>query len=112
LYLEALPFFMRGAVSIPDHASLIRELRLLERRVSRSGRDAVDHGTGGSDDFANAVAGAIRASGIGRKNTETKVGALNLLTGEITWQEKEPPEKTRVRVRPISESQQETFFRF
>jgi hypothetical protein len=44
LYLEAVPHFMREAISFPDHHRLIRELRLLERRTSRSGRDSVDHG--------------------------------------------------------------------
>ena len=56
LYLEALPLFMRSAVRIPDHhPRLMRELRLLERRTSRAGRDLVDHGRGGSDDHANAL---------------------------------------------------------
>jgi hypothetical protein len=61
LYLEALPLFMRGAVSIPDHARLVRELRLLERRSSRIGKDVVDHGRSGSDDHANALAGMLQA---------------------------------------------------
>jgi hypothetical protein len=38
---------------------LIRELRLLERRTSRSGKDSVDHPQNGSDDHANAFAGAM-----------------------------------------------------
>jgi hypothetical protein len=38
LYLEALPFFNRGAVSIPDHDLLLRELRGLERRVHAAAR--------------------------------------------------------------------------
>ena len=59
LYLEALPIFNRHAVSLPNHPRMIRELRLLERRVHRSGKDSVDHGTGGSDDYANSVCGAI-----------------------------------------------------
>jgi hypothetical protein len=42
LYLEALPHFNRGAVRIPDVPILLRELRGLERRVHRSGRDSVD----------------------------------------------------------------------
>lgn len=58
LYLEGLPAFNRGAISIPNQPRLIRELRLLERRVHRSGRDTVDHGSGGSDDFANVLFGA------------------------------------------------------
>jgi hypothetical protein len=59
LYLESLPLFARGSVSIPDHPILIRELRLLERRTHRSGKDSVDHGSGGSDDHANVLAGSL-----------------------------------------------------
>jgi hypothetical protein len=59
LYLEGAVLFARGLVSIPDHAQLLRELRLLERRTARSGKDSVDHGVGGSDDFANALFGAM-----------------------------------------------------
>jgi hypothetical protein len=59
LYLEGLPAFTRGLVSIPDHAGLCRELRLLERRVSRIGRDTVDHPIRGADDHANVLFGAI-----------------------------------------------------
>jgi hypothetical protein len=59
LYLEAVPSFMRGAVSFPEHPALVRELRLLERRTSRSGKDVVDHPQNGSDDYANALAGAL-----------------------------------------------------
>lgn len=59
LYLEALPLFTRGLASIPDHATLSRELRLLERRTSRNGKDIVDHGRNGSDDYANALAGLL-----------------------------------------------------
>jgi hypothetical protein len=59
LYLEGLPTFSRGLVSLPEHRRLGRELRLLERHVSRAGRDRVDHGRNGSDDYANAVFGAV-----------------------------------------------------
>jgi hypothetical protein len=59
LYLEGLPAFSRGLVSLPEHRRLGRELRLLERHVSRAGRDRVDHGRGGSDDYSNAVFGAL-----------------------------------------------------
>jgi hypothetical protein len=38
LYLECLPLFTRGLITIPDHARLTRELRLLERRTHRSGK--------------------------------------------------------------------------
>jgi hypothetical protein len=57
LYLEGLPCFVRGQVSIPNHPALVRELRGLERRTTRAGRDSVDHGAGAGshDDHANAV---------------------------------------------------------
>jgi hypothetical protein len=54
-----MPAFVRGAVSIPDHARLLRELRLLERRTSPSGKDTIDHGKNGSDDYANSLCGCI-----------------------------------------------------
>jgi hypothetical protein len=57
LYLEALPLFTRGLISLPEHKQLLRELRLLERRTHRSGKDTVDHGKGGNDDHANALCG-------------------------------------------------------
>jgi hypothetical protein len=60
IYLEALPCFTRNAVSLPNHPKLLRELRLLERRTHRSGRDTVDHGPRGHDDYANAVCGCLR----------------------------------------------------
>jgi hypothetical protein len=59
LYLESLPLFMRGAVRLPNHPRLIRELRLLERRASRTGKDVIDHGRSGSDDWINSVVGAL-----------------------------------------------------
>jgi hypothetical protein len=57
LYLEAQTLFERGGISLRNHPVLLRELRLLERRVHRSGRDTVDHGVHGHDDHANAVLG-------------------------------------------------------
>jgi hypothetical protein len=41
LYLETLPLFTPGAISIPDYAALIRELRLPERQTNKSGRDTI-----------------------------------------------------------------------
>jgi hypothetical protein len=60
IYLECLPLFARGLVALPDHTRLLRELRLLERHTHRSGRDTVDHGKNGSDDYSNAVCGVLR----------------------------------------------------
>ena len=63
LYLEGLPAFTRGLIEIPDSPQLVRELRLLERRVARSGKDSVGHGVGGSDDYANALFGMVYLAG-------------------------------------------------
>ena len=60
MYLELLPLFTRGLIELPDHPILLRELRLLERMPGRSGKDIVTHPRGCNDDFANAVAGAMR----------------------------------------------------
>jgi hypothetical protein len=71
LYLESLPLWTRGAISIPDMARLLRELRLLERRAHRSGKDSVDHGKTGHDDLANALCGCA-------VNTVTPKSTYNL----------------------------------
>ena len=59
LYLEALPLWTRGLVSIPDHPALVRELRLLERIPGRIGKDQVTHPRGVHDDLANVTCGAL-----------------------------------------------------
>ena len=59
LYLELLPAINSAKVELLDNARLLSQLRSLERRTSRVGRDTVDHGPGGHDDVANAVAGAL-----------------------------------------------------
>jgi hypothetical protein len=55
LYIEALPAFTRGLVSLPDHSVLLRELRLLERSPTRMGREQVTHPRGCHDDHSNVV---------------------------------------------------------
>jgi len=59
LYLESLPAFTRGLARLPSHARLIRELRLLERRTHRSGKDVVEHPRNCRDDYANATCGVL-----------------------------------------------------
>ena len=76
IYLECLPLFTRGLVSLPDHAKLIKELRLLERHTHRSGKDTVDHGRGLHDDYANAVCGGLRALAV------TSTDYISLMMGE------------------------------
>jgi hypothetical protein len=59
LYLELLPMVNSGSVELLDHARLLGQLAGLERRVGRSGKDAVDHKRGAHDDVGNAAAGAL-----------------------------------------------------
>jgi hypothetical protein len=63
IYLECVPLFTRGLVRLPDHAKLLRELRLLERQTHRSGKDQINHPRNGRDDHANAVCGALNLVG-------------------------------------------------
>jgi hypothetical protein len=58
-YLEALPLWTRGTVRIPDHPTLLRELRLLERTPTRMGKDQVTHPRGVHDDYANVCFGVL-----------------------------------------------------
>lgn len=78
LYLEGLPLFSRGLVSIPDNATLLRELRLLERRTARSGKDSVDHGVGGSDDHANSLFGALHLMAKPQQKVCTGLGLVGV----------------------------------
>lgn len=58
LYRDFLPLLNSGGVDLLDNDRMIAQLVGLERRTSRSGKDSIDHGPGGHDDVANAVAGA------------------------------------------------------
>jgi hypothetical protein len=59
LYLATLPLLNSGRVALLDNQRMATQFVGLERRTSRSGKDTVDHGRGGHDDVANAVAGAL-----------------------------------------------------
>ena len=59
IYSDCAPLFTSGRVKLLDNKRLISQFASLERRTHPSGRDRVDHGPGGSDDVANAVAGAL-----------------------------------------------------
>jgi hypothetical protein len=55
-YLDVEPLFATGMIAILDHPTLVRELKLLERRPQAGGKDRIDHPRGQHDDFANALA--------------------------------------------------------
>jgi hypothetical protein len=59
LYKELLPALNSGKVELLDVPRLVTQLAGLERRTARGGRDSIDHAPGGSDDVANAAAGAL-----------------------------------------------------
>ena len=59
LYLNLIPVLCSRKVELLDDEKLKNELRRLERRRGKSGRDTIDHPPRGSDDIANAVAGVV-----------------------------------------------------
>jgi hypothetical protein len=66
LYLECLPVFNSGKAELLDNQRLIGQFCALERRTSRTGRDAVDHPPGAADDLSNVVAGVVGLCQAGR----------------------------------------------
>jgi len=59
LYLSLIPVLCARKVELLDNEKLKNELRRLERRRGRGGRDTIDHPLRGSDDVANAIAGVV-----------------------------------------------------
>jgi hypothetical protein len=59
IYRELVAPINGGRVELLDLPVLRAQLIALERRVARGGKDSIDHGPGGRDDVANAVAGAL-----------------------------------------------------
>jgi hypothetical protein len=59
IYGELLPLVNSQSVELLDHPKLLRQLACLERRVSRTGRDLIDHMPGAKDDIANSAAGVL-----------------------------------------------------
>lgn len=60
IYVEAVPLFSASRVRLLDHDRLLHQLRALDRRAGRGGRDSIDHPRGGNDDAANAACGALQ----------------------------------------------------
>jgi hypothetical protein len=58
LFLETLPLFASGRISLLDNPRLFHQLTTLERHTTRFGRDRVSAPTGSNDDLAVCVAGA------------------------------------------------------
>lgn len=59
LYRELLPLITAGQVELLDHLALRKQLLALERRMTRTGREVIDHPPRFHDDVANAAAGVL-----------------------------------------------------
>ncbi len=62
LYRDLLPMLNSETADLLDSDRLVNQIVGLERRVSRGGKESIDHAPGGHDDLANAVAGVMNAS--------------------------------------------------
>ena len=62
LYRDLLPLLNSGRIMLPKHDRLVSQIVGLERRVSRAGKDSIDHAPHGHDDLANSVAGVADAT--------------------------------------------------
>jgi hypothetical protein len=62
LYRDLLPLLNSGRIMLPRHDRLVSQIVGLERRVTRAGKDSIDHGPHGHDDLANVVAGVADAT--------------------------------------------------
>jgi hypothetical protein len=59
IYRDLLPNLNSGLVELLDDEQLLDEFKALQRRLTSTGREIIDHPQGGSDDVANAAAGAL-----------------------------------------------------
>jgi hypothetical protein len=64
LYRDLLPRLNSGRIMLPKSDRTIGQIVGLERRVSRAGRDSIDHGPHGHDDLANCIAGVAAATSV------------------------------------------------
>jgi hypothetical protein len=88
LYRDLLPMLNSGRIVLPKSDRLVNQICSLERRVSRSGKDSIDHAERvGRDDLANAAAGAAEMASGRRENRCAQFGTyvngyLQLFTNE------------------------------
>jgi hypothetical protein len=58
-YRDLLPLINSQQIELLDNARMIAQLVGLERRVSRVGKDSIDHGPGAHDDLINSAAACL-----------------------------------------------------
>jgi hypothetical protein len=79
LYRDLLPLLNSGGIELLDVPRLAAQLCGLERRVSRAGKDSIDHAPGGRDDVANSVAGVASLVCEARSTTRTRRVFINYM---------------------------------
>jgi hypothetical protein len=72
IYREFLPALNTKRAELLDIPRLLDQLKSLERRTARGGRDSIDHRPGAHDDVANAAAGVLQRVMAG-KNQQMKI---------------------------------------
>ena len=82
LYRDLLPLLNARRVELLDHPRLSAQLCALERRTARSGRDSIDHGPGGHDDLANAVAGVLVGVDLDRRQPLVRLSDVFAVGGQ------------------------------
>jgi len=72
LYLSFIPQTNSQSVELPDDKRLLTQLRRLERKRGRAGKDTVDHPPRLHDDLANSVAGVsfLLSQKVGKSSSE------------------------------------------
>ena len=75
-------------VELVDEPRVVAQLCGLERRTAWGGRDSIDHGPGGHDDLANAVAGALVAAAEAPRLPQIRMTAIRVPLRRATrWTE-------------------------
>jgi hypothetical protein len=100
LYLSLVPAVNSGVVDLLDLPRLTDQLIALERRVTRGGRDIVDHAPHSHDDVANAVAGALTGAGAANRFVP-RVGTFGM-GGKVVWRDGQPKPRAWSRTPGIS----------
>jgi len=85
LYRELLPRLNQHSIALLDDRRSLNQLCALERRVGRTGKDAISHPRGGHDDSGNAIAGVAWIAGDGAPKSGMRVGHYPPGGGLITW---------------------------
>lgn len=71
LYQNLLPLLNSGTIDLLDDERAVTQICGLERRTGRGGRESIDHGPGGHDDLANAIAGVASLGAASISETRT-----------------------------------------